>query len=267
MLVVKIDNSPDARPPVGLAAADQVYVEPVEGGLSRIAAVFAERKPPVVGPVRSARETDLGLLPQYGQPTLAFSGAAPELLPLIDRAKLQNASADVLKGSYFREPTRKAPHNLFARTDRLPQGSPWPAASRPHFGPAPDGGGPSPHQEVHYQKAVIGFDWSPQQNRWTVSMDGKPYTTQDSGPVGAGTVVLQDVPIRDSAFKDVAGSSSPLAQTVGEGRATVLRGGEAYPAKWSRPSPDAATTYTTPQGAPIAFAPGQTWTVFRPAGG
>jgi hypothetical protein len=267
VLVVKIDNSPDARPPVGLAAADQVYVEPVEGGLSRIAAVFAGEKPPVVGPVRSARETDLSLLPQYGQPTLAFSGAAPELLPLIDRAKLKNASADILKGSYFRDQARQAPHNLFARTDQLPQGSNWPAASRLHYGPAPDGGTPSQHEEVHYQAAVIGFDWSPQQNRWMVSMDNKPYAAQLTGPVGASTVVLQDVPIRESQFKDVVGSSSPLAQTVGQGQATVLRDGKAYPAKWSRPSPDAGTTYTTPQGAPITFAQGQAWTVFRAAGG
>ncbi|MBF6351910.1 DUF3048 domain-containing protein [Nocardia flavorosea] len=62
MLVAKVDNSPDARPPAGLAAADMVCVEPVEGGLSRLAAVFSADKPPLTGPVRSTRETDLTLL-------------------------------------------------------------------------------------------------------------------------------------------------------------------------------------------------------------
>lgn len=266
VLAVKIDNSPSARPPVGLGAADQVYVEPVEGGLSRIAAVFSSRKPPVVGPVRSARETDLGLLHQYGQPTLAFSGAAPELLPLIDRAQLKNASADLLKGAYFRDQARKAPHNLFARTDQLPRGSPWPAATQLRFGPAPAGGTPRPHEEVRYLSAAVGFDWSPEQHRWMVSMDGKPYAAQDTGPVSASTVVVQDVRIRDSAFKDTAGSASPLAETVGEGRATVLRDGKAFPVKWSRPSPEAAPAYTAPDGSPVVFDPGQVWTVFRTAG-
>lgn len=82
VLVAKIDNSPQARPPVGLGAADVVYVEPVEGGLSRLAAVFSTDKPPVIGPVRSVRETDLTLLDQFGNPTLASSGAAPSWLPL-----------------------------------------------------------------------------------------------------------------------------------------------------------------------------------------
>lgn len=266
MLVAKIDNSPSARPPVGLAAADQVYFEPVEGGMSRIAAVFSERQPPVIGPVRSARETDLALLPQYGQPTLAFSGAAPELLPLIDRAQIRNASADLLRQAYFRDPARKAPHNLFARTDLLPRGSGWPADTHPRFGPPPAGGTPAPHEQVRYPSTSVGFDWSPQQNHWTVTMDGKPYATQDAGPVTPSTVVVQDVRTSDSAFRDVAGSSSPLAHTVGQGRATVLRDGKAFPATWSRPSPDAATSYTAQDGTPVAFDPGQVWTVFRPAG-
>ncbi|WP_369690928.1 DUF3048 domain-containing protein [Nocardia fusca] len=48
VLVAKIDNSSQARPPpVGLGAADVVDVEPVEGGLSRLAAVFSTDKPPV----------------------------------------------------------------------------------------------------------------------------------------------------------------------------------------------------------------------------
>ncbi|WP_345033500.1 DUF3048 domain-containing protein [Kutzneria kofuensis] len=66
-LVVKIDNVAAARPQTGLTMADVVYVEPVEGGLTRIAAVYLGKLPPVIGPVRSARETDIDLLGQYGR--------------------------------------------------------------------------------------------------------------------------------------------------------------------------------------------------------
>lgn len=41
VLTVKIDNIAQARPPTGLTDADIVYVLPVEGGLSRILAVFS----------------------------------------------------------------------------------------------------------------------------------------------------------------------------------------------------------------------------------
>ncbi|AHH18123.1 hypothetical protein NONO_c33360 [Nocardia nova SH22a] len=265
VLVVKVDNSPQARPPVGLGAADLVYVEPVEGGLSRLAAVFSTDKPPVVGPVRSARETDLTLLDQFGNPTLASSGSAPELVPAIDGSALQNASADLQPSAYFRDYSRAAPHNLFVHPDQLPAGGGWPSASQPHFGPAPAGGRPTQSEEARYPGAVIGFDWSPGDHGWLVSMDGAAYTDADTGRLTASTVVLQSVPVRNSAISDVAGSVSPLAQTTGSGQALVLRDGQEFPAVWSRPSPEAGTTYKTPTGADIPFAPGQVWTVLVPA--
>src|SRR5205807_4662579 len=64
VLAVKIDNIRQARPQTGLSRAEIVYVLPVEGGLSRFLAIFSARVPPVIGPVRSARETDLQLLRQ-----------------------------------------------------------------------------------------------------------------------------------------------------------------------------------------------------------
>ncbi len=265
VLVAKIDNSPRARPPVGLAAADMVYVEPVEGGSSRLAAVFSTDKPPVIGPIRSVRETDLTLLDQFGDPTLASSGAAPELVASVDRSSLQNASADRQPGAYYRDYSRDAPHNLFVRSDRLPVGGGWPPASQPYFGPTPAGGRPTQHQEARYPDTLIGFDWSPEHQRWLVSMDGAAYTGADTGQVMAGTVVLQSVQVQDSAISDTAGSVSPLARTTGSGRALVLRDGRAFRAEWSRPSPQAGTTYTTSTDTAIPFAPGQVWTVLIPA--
>lgn len=86
VLAVKIDNVAAARPPTGLEKADIVYVEQVEAGLSRILAAYSSGLPPVVGPVRSARETDLELLRQFDEPTLAYSGAQSALQPSIEAA-------------------------------------------------------------------------------------------------------------------------------------------------------------------------------------
>jgi hypothetical protein len=259
VLVVKIDNASVARPHIGLAVADMIYVEPVEGGITRLLAVFSTQQPPVVGPVRSARETDLELLPQFGRPTLAFSGAAPELLPLVDRAPVQNASDQREPRAYFRNNAREMPHNLFLRPQQLPLGAGWSPNSKLSFGPAPPGGVPSGHQDVRYRSASVGFDWSPEQQRWLVSMDGRPAVATDTGRLAPSTVVIQRVPIRESAISDTAGNPSPFAQTVGSGTALVLRDGLAFDARWSRPSPDAGTTYTTASGEPLPFAPGQVW--------
>ena len=43
ILVVKIDDTLAARPQIGLDRADVVYIEQVEGGLTRLAAVFHRR--------------------------------------------------------------------------------------------------------------------------------------------------------------------------------------------------------------------------------
>lgn len=260
VLAVKIDNAKDARPPVGLGAAEMVFVEPVEGGLSRLLAVFSENKPGLVGPVRSARETDLQLLPQFGHPTLAFSGAAPDLLPLVDQAPVQNASDAKVPGAYTRNKSREAPHNLFVHPNQLPPGGAWPPSAALPFGPAPEGGERSNHRKVDYEAATVEFDWSDEHRQWRVSMDGQPYAT-DTGPLAPGTVVIQQVGSHNSPISDAAGMSSPVAETVGSGQAEVLRDGLAFDVNWSRPNPESPTTYTTSSGEPMHFAPGQVWVV------
>ena len=76
VLAVKIDNTAPARPRVGLGSADVVYVEPVEGGLTRLNAVFSTRVPAEVGPVRSGRVSDAGILAGYGRVAFAYSGSS-----------------------------------------------------------------------------------------------------------------------------------------------------------------------------------------------
>ncbi|MER7015461.1 DUF3048 domain-containing protein [Saccharopolyspora sp. NPDC000359] len=264
VLAVKIDNVPDARPPVGIGAANLVYVEPVEGGYSRLLAIFAGQLPPLVGPVRSARETDAELLPQFGHPTLAYSGAAPELLPVIDAAPLTDASDANQPAAYSRDEARPVPHNLFLDPAELPPGANWPPRNRPVTGPTPAGGTPTEHYEVSFPAATTEFYWSPQEQRWQVSMDGEPYAAVDSGRLSTSTVVIQRVRVRDSAIRDAAGNPSPIAETIGSGPVVVLRDGRAFDGTWSRPAPDAAATYTGPSGEPLPVGPGQVWTVLAP---
>jgi hypothetical protein len=118
VLAVKIDNIMNARPQTGLGQADIVYVLPVEGGLSRFCAVFSAHFPPVVGPVRSARDDDLQLLRQFGRPAFAYSGAQPQLLPVVERARIVDLYAGRV-GGYHRDSRRIAPYNLYARTSQL----------------------------------------------------------------------------------------------------------------------------------------------------
>ena len=118
VLAVKIDNIVYARPQTGLQSADLVYVIPVEGGLTRFMAVYSSHVPPVIGPVRSARQSDLDLLRQFGRPAFAWSGATPHLVPFIERASIVDLYA-LQVGGYYRSQSRVAPYNLYANAEQL----------------------------------------------------------------------------------------------------------------------------------------------------
>jgi hypothetical protein len=94
VLAVKIDNVGGAQyEQAGLDSADIVYVIQVEGGLSRYLAVFdSVNAPAQVGPVRSARQTDIPLLAAYGDIGFAYSGAISGLLPDLAAADLRSVT-------------------------------------------------------------------------------------------------------------------------------------------------------------------------------
>ncbi|MFD9002667.1 DUF3048 domain-containing protein [Streptomyces sp. NPDC059582] len=267
VLAVKIDNVRAARPQKGLSAADVVYVEQVEGGLSRLMALYATRLPDVVGPVRSARESDLELLGQFDRPTLAFSGAQGKLLPLIDRAPLRAEPPGNVSGAYFRGADHLAPHNLYLRPDRLIRSAPGPDALTTgfHYGAAPEGGRPSATRTVRFPSARFTFTWSADRHRWLVSQDGTPTVTDGGRRVVPATVVVQYVKIHKSAYHDVLGNYTPYTETVGSGKAQVLRDGRAYDVRWERATAADGTAFTTEDGSPVNFAKGQVWVVLAKA--
>ncbi|MFD5201161.1 DUF3048 domain-containing protein [Streptomyces sp. NPDC058375] len=269
VLAVKIDNVAPARPHTGLERADIVYVEQVEAGLSRILAVYSSGLPPVIGPVRSARETDLELLRQFDGPTLAFSGAQSRLLPVIDRAPLDAVPPSKAPGAYFRGPDRPAPHNLYLRPERIPFAASGVDAVEElglRFGAPPPGGEPEDSRTVRYPSASVTFTWSGGDARWLVSLDGSPARTAGGGRLRAGTVVVQEVAVRQSEFSDRSGNNTPFTETVGSGDAVVLRDGRAYDVRWTRPSADADTVYTGPDGQRVELAEGPLWILYAPRG-
>ncbi|MET9022684.1 DUF3048 domain-containing protein [Actinopolymorpha sp. NPDC004070] len=265
VLAVKIDNVPPARPAAGLARADIIYVEQVEGGLSRILAVFSSHVPATLGPVRSARESDIELLRQFGRPALAYSGANSTVLGKLAKSPAYDVSPAHAGAAYFRGGSRPAPHNLYARTGALLARAPKASTARDigfRFGAPPPGGRAVTSQQVRYPSFRADFGWSAKTQRWRVSMDGTPMRATDGAPPAPATVVVQYTDIRRSTLKDSAGNYTPYTRTVGSGRALVLRNGRAYDARWSRPRAAAGTRFTTTSGRPMTFAPGQTLVMF-----
>ncbi len=87
-LTIKIDNTPEAHPQIGVNEADVVYEEIVEGGITRLAAIFNSNLPTVVGPVRSVRRTDRQIVYPIGG-IFAFSGGAQYAVSSIETAPVK----------------------------------------------------------------------------------------------------------------------------------------------------------------------------------
>ncbi|GII95351.1 DUF3048 domain-containing protein [Sinosporangium siamense] len=265
VLAVKIENTSAGKPQMGLRSADIIYVTQVEGGLTRLIAVYSSKLPKKLGPVRSARITDLHLLAQFGRPAFSYSGVQTKMIPFVRAASLVDVADGVAPSAYFREPGRYAPYNLFATPKKLLAAAPK-ATKAKDIGfvfsdTPPEGGTPRKTYSVRYPAARFTFGWSENQKRWLVWQDGKRDVAAEGGQQGAPTIVVQYAKTGRSQFHDVNDSYTPLVQTVGKGRAVVLRDGQAFEARWSRKNEKSGTEFTTKEGEPMPFAPGQVWVV------
>ena len=267
VLAVKIDHTPASYPRIGLSKADVVYVEPVEGGLTRLLAVFSTRMPSKVGPVRSARESDVDLLANYGRVAFAFSGASWYTLRTVNRGKQVNLSNDVSAKGYARDYSRRAPYNLIGSTKTLlarAGGSVPPRDPGFRYGDPPPGGTPATKLSTSWQAARMQFTYSGAARSYWMSSDGR--TEKDAlykTNVLAGTVVVQYVTMTQSGNRDVNGAPTPLEKVIGKGKVTVLRGGTMWTGTWSRPNALAPTSFAV-AGETLTMAPGPVWVLLVP---
>ncbi|MBW3611998.1 MAG: DUF3048 domain-containing protein [Actinobacteria bacterium] len=273
-LVVKVDNTGKARGrQTGLAAGDVVYVELVEGGATRLAAVYHSTDADPVGPVRSARTSDVAITANLNFPLFANSGGAGGVLDLLRGSNLVDLGFDVqpdayqVRGSgllrfYIATPTFFAltpegagpPAPLFTyRSD----GAPVAAAGAEDVAGVTLSYGGLINTQVSYEATGAG---------WARSQDGSPFVEESGTRIEPANVVVQFVDYANSGFVDVTGTPSPEAVLVGEGEAWVLTGGKLVRGRWSRPDLAAGTSYTDGAGAPIALTPGRTWVELAPPG-
>jgi hypothetical protein len=123
-IAIKIDNTSAGRPQVGIAAADVVFEELVEGGVTRYLAIFHTAIPDEVGPVRSGRPQDADLVPSFGG-VFVFSGVGnSNVREIIRGSGLKLVEHDTSGGTpdgafFFRSDRKLAPLNLHIEASNL----------------------------------------------------------------------------------------------------------------------------------------------------
>lgn len=275
-LLVKVDNTANAMAVhEGLDKADVVFVEQVEHGVTRLAAAF-QSEDATVGPVRSARTSDIGIGALLNSPYIAYSGANGGVLDMVRRSPyLIDMGIDqaVATGVYTRNQRGSGLLRFFLPTAELFEvgregaKTPIPLFEFLDEGEAPEGD-PAAGVRIGYggrASTVVDYDWSG--SAWNRSQFGRPHTVAGGGQLAPTNVVIMHVPYRSSGFVDTTGAASPEAVLEGEGEAWFLTGGKVVKGRWSHPGPNAPLVFVGPDGTPMKLQPGKTWVELAPGAG
>lgn len=271
LVAVKIDNAPLARPfHKGLEAASVVYHELVEGGATRLLALYSQPPDIEIGPIRSFRESDIDLLLQHGPAAVGFSGANDGVLASFRRAvsngQLVDVTYDTHPGLYRIGERRRDAKNFYASPARMAQTAAGAAPARDigwTFDPAPrpDATPGTAARVVFSDRTTVELRYDPASTRYGVFEQGAGL----SGASPANVLVMQ-VPVVASQYRDVTGAVTPFTGTIGAGTLDVLRDGTRVTGQWQRPSAADGTRLVDAAGVPIALKPGPTWVLLQPAG-
>lgn len=259
ILTAKVDNTAGGRPQKGVNDADLVVQEFVEGGATRVAAFFESNSPQVVGPIRSIRTSDVGVV-QPVEAVLVASGGAPEALEVMKKAGVKTH----LEGSagFKRDPNRPAPYNLYVNLEKVREsiGDGAPPKSYLEFGKydAPSGDSIS----------TLGITFSPETTeQWAYDSKSDAWVRGDRGDGGtfsAKNLLMIQVEHHDAGYKDPAGNYVPAIVTTGSGAGWLAVGQQIQPIKWSKESETAIWELTTESGSQIELPPGKSWISLLP---
>jgi Protein of unknown function (DUF3048) N-terminal domain/Protein of unknown function (DUF3048) C-terminal domain len=254
VIAVKVENIAAARPQVGLSVADITFIEEVEGAQTRLIAVYHSRFPNRLGPVRSARSTDVQLLPLFGKPGLVYSGANSRV-----QRKINNASIVPIARS-TRDHRRVAPHNVFVNLAAIARSTSLRDAQSIGWTFSVDVPRGSPATSAKVSVGHDSFSFGYSSGRYTVRWNGRKYADGDNGAITkADNVVIMKVHNHPDGNRDVLGAPSVQSDTVGKGAVTIYRDGKKITGRWARTKASAPLRFTDKSGDPIALKPGQTW--------
>lgn len=256
-LTIKIENTPEALPQWGVTQADVVYEEIVNGGITRLAAVFNSQAPDKVGPVRSVRPTDTQIVYPLGG-IFAFSGGAQYALNSIATAPVTLVDESSAGTAMFRDLTRVAPHNLYAVPPALFafHATPVPPPSLFHYTTSsPRGATRATRVTVPFPSIYsVTWTWNTTTKSWDRTLFGQSDVTGTGQRESPQNVVVMSV-----NYVNGVGTMSSYADLQGSGPAWIFRDGREILGTWSHSSLASPIEYHDATGATINLTPGQTW--------
>ncbi len=258
---IKIDNDSSlARPQTGIDHADIVWDEVVEGQGTRFLAMFQSEQPDVVGPVRSVRLTDPLIVWPVGG-VFAYSGGAKYAVDGISQAPVKRIDESAAGTAMFRDSSRSAPHNLYARPAQLftMGGVPVPPPALFDYAAAkavtPGTDVTSVHIAFSNQEFAPTYTWDAASGTWKRSTRAGPFVVKTGAQIAPRNVVVLPVVYGGTGLGNIGAE----AQLVGRGPVKVFTNGHEIDGTWSRANKTDRIALLGADGKPILLTAGQTW--------
>jgi hypothetical protein len=261
VLVTKIDNTDSSAPQMGLGSADMVVEELVEGGSTRLAAFFYSQMPDQVGPVRSMRASDIGIVSPVDA-SVVTSGAAPVTIKRITGAGIKfygESSAGMSRAT-----DRTAPYNLMTDLTQLVDSLPDAEEQRPDdylpWGEESD-------LPKGKKATTLTADFGNHSTAW--AFRGGEYVNENSFAADGDeftpdNVLVLRVQIGDAGYRDPAGNPVPETKLEGEGQALLFHGGEVVKGTWAKKGLESPLELSAGKDE-LTVPAGNTWIELVPA--
>jgi hypothetical protein len=249
---VVLDNHTAARPQAGLSRASLVYEYEVEGSLTRYLAFFGEL-PAKVGPIRSAR-THSAMLALENDVHFIYASASKDVLATIDDWNMKHTNALFSSStSFYRDSTRKAPHNLFGNLATLNAASP---SSQVVVRPAyiSRQGSASSSLSITYSSSNrVQYKYESQLKTYQRFLNGSLQKDAAGRTITARNIIVQYVP------HSLDPQRRPTPNLIGSGEIEYYVQGQRFTGTWSKSGKESPTRFSYEDGQRIELIYGPTW--------
>jgi len=272
-LMVRVGNDFEARPQVGLDAADIVYEELVEWWITRFTAIYLSQDLGMIAPIRSMRLINLQLSPQYGG-ALAHSGGSDPVRFRLSKTDITDLDEFYNPDIYFyREnegwATRLALNATEAREYMLEEGLESDVGLRGFvFSKSLDVDSLPEEAVAEAKEVTIPYPPTTSEAKWVYDeklgrylrfTTGDPMEDLGGDQISAANVIIYFAEHEDTDIvEDSNGATSVNIIVNGFGTAWVIRDGHILKGNWE------TNGFQTPNfifndGSPIPLKPGNTW--------
>ncbi|HSX18243.1 MAG TPA: DUF3048 domain-containing protein [Candidatus Saccharimonadales bacterium] len=265
---IMIENSLDARPQSGIEQAGVIFEAIAEGGITRFLTLYQDAQPQYIGPVRSLRPYYIDWATPFDA-SIAHVGGSPEALAQI-RSGGKDLDQFFNSGSYWRQSTRAAPHNVYTSFERMDALNKIKGYTSSHFtswprkADKPIAVPTAKSIDVNIASFYFNshYDYDASTNSYFRFEGGAPHKTITSSSDANAQQLHPKVLIAlVMPYSIEADGQHSAYSTYGNGVAYVFEDGGVTQGLWTKANRADQFKFTDASGAPVKLNAGQTWVV------